>query len=185
MKSHLFSKHDLKESEVFEKDLKVLFGLSHDLLDRLPEYAFRALAAPTPREKEDVYDQASEDLGVPRAKLDHALNTTQFFLRELASSTDRQIAEKFSRLADEWRSRAAYASSILQIATAPEYQQIIGMGRAVLPLILHELAVRPDHWFWALKAITGEDPVPDQDRGDFEKMTGAWLSWGAANGYRI
>jgi len=66
----------------------------------------------------------------------------------------------------------------------PAYQQIIGMGNPVVPLLLSELETTPDHWFWALNAITGADPVPEADRGIMEKMTKAWLKWGAEHGYR-
>lgn len=42
----------------------------------------------------------------------------------------------------------------------PAYQQIIGMGEKALPLILRDLRDRPTgHWFWALNAITGEEPT--------------------------
>ena len=65
----------------------------------------------------------------------------------------------------------------------PAYQQIVGMGRSAVPFILKELANGPGHWFWALRAISGEDPVSPKDRGDVLKMTNAWLVWGARNGY--
>ena len=48
------------------------------------------------------------------------------------------------------------------------YQKIIGMGPAVVPLILSELETEPDHWFWALEAITDENPVSESDAGDVE-----------------
>ena len=35
----------------------------------------------------------------------------------------------------------------------------------------------PDHWFWALQAITGENPVPATGRGNLERMTEARLEW--------
>jgi len=57
------------------------------------------------------------------------------------------------------------------------------MGDAALPLIFQELRREPDHWFWALKAITGEDPVAESDRGRLDKMTTAWLKWAEQNGY--
>jgi hypothetical protein len=59
----------------------------------------------------------------------------------------------------------------------PAYQQIIGMGVDALPLILRELEREPDHWFWALEAITGENPVPPTDRGRLNEMARAWLRW--------
>ena len=65
----------------------------------------------------------------------------------------------------------------------PSYQKIIGMGEKVVPLILRELETRPNHWFWALKAITGADPIQSHQRGKISEMTKAWLSWARENGY--
>jgi len=65
----------------------------------------------------------------------------------------------------------------------PAYQQIIGMGRSAIPLLLDELQQEPDHWFWALSAITGEDPVPLHMRGNVAGMTESWLKWGREHGW--
>ena len=51
------------------------------------------------------------------------------------------------------------------------------MGSAALPFIFSELEREPDNWFWALKAITGEDPVPEEHRGDVALMAKDWLAW--------
>jgi hypothetical protein len=67
------------------------------------------------------------------------------------------------------------------MAMHPSYQRIIGLGPAALPLIFNELAREPDHWFWALKAITGEDPVPPSARGKLRKMTELWLQWAVSH----
>ena len=64
----------------------------------------------------------------------------------------------------------------------PAYQQIIGMGLDALPLILRELQQEADHWFWALRAITGIDPVPKSSAGKIEEMRDAWLAWGYERG---
>ena len=90
---------------------------------------------------------------------------------------------RFSTLADAWRRETRFCSTLLEIVTNPNYQQIIGMGRSAIPFILVALAKEPGHWFWALKAITTEDPVAEPDRGDLDRMTQAWLVWGARNGY--
>lgn len=89
----------------------------------------------------------------------------------------------FRRLADEWREATRYESSTTALATHPAYQRIIGLGPAVVPLILSELDREPNHWFWALRAITGEDPVAASDRGRLAAMAAAWLAWGRANGW--
>jgi hypothetical protein len=65
----------------------------------------------------------------------------------------------------------------------PAYQRIIGLGPQVIPLILGELAKQPEQWFWALAALTGEDPVPVADKGRVRAMAGAWLKWGRENGW--
>jgi len=91
---------------------------------------------------------------------------------------------RFERLATAWKAETRFCSSILEISTNYSYQQIIGMGGVAIPLILAEMARQPDHWFWALKAITGENPVPESDRGDLQKMTQAWLAWKRARGIK-
>ena len=62
------------------------------------------------------------------------------------------------------------------------YQQIIGRGLDVVPLILRELQQQTDHWFWALEAITGENPVSRDGAGDMRASADAWLEWGQRNG---
>jgi hypothetical protein len=91
--------------------------------------------------------------------------------------------QRFRELAARWRKDTAYLSSTSDIATHPAYQQLIGMGQAALPFIFAELRVRPEHWFWALRSITGEDPVPAEARGNVPKMTAAWLHWAGQHGY--
>ena len=90
---------------------------------------------------------------------------------------------RFHDLKTEWENQTAMLSSITDIAMNPSYQHIIGMGPVAIPLILYELEQRPTHWFWALKAITGEDPVLPQNRGKIKAMALAWLQWGKEQGY--
>ncbi len=93
------------------------------------------------------------------------------------------LAIRFQQLVRTWKKAVAFCSSTTEQATHPAYQQIIGMGREAIPLIVAELKREPDHWFWALKAITGEDPVPVSGRGKLDKMTAAWLRWAEDRGY--
>jgi hypothetical protein len=62
------------------------------------------------------------------------------------------------------------------------------MGHKALPFILEHLKEEtmrgaPDHWFAALWAISGENPVADEDQGRTRKMAEAWLAWGKQRGY--
>ncbi|MBI1831736.1 MAG: hypothetical protein HYR84_09835, partial [Planctomycetes bacterium] len=64
------------------------------------------------------------------------------------------------------------------------YQKIIGMGKPAIALILDDLRRHgPSDWFWALTAITGENPITDDLAGNMSAMTEAWLQWGRKTGY--
>jgi hypothetical protein len=107
-------------------------------------------------------------------------------LEEPAPGEDAPLAElaaRFATLADQWHRDIAVVSSVHEMVEHPAYQGIIRMGPAVVPLILRELQREPDYWFWALTAITGENPVPPEDAGDLDRMTDAWLAHGRARGY--
>jgi hypothetical protein len=101
----------------------------------------------------------------------------------LSASEPTETAQKFAALADRWKRETAVLSSVSQIAMHPAYQEIIGMGREAIPLILQELEQEPNHWFWALRAITGESPVPPDQRGKMQEMANSWLHWGREQGY--
>ena len=90
--------------------------------------------------------------------------------------------ELFERLKTEWKSKTKCMSNSAQMATVWSYQQIIGMGRPALPLILKELERETDHWFWALGAISGENPVPAEQAGQVENTAKAWIQWGRQQG---
>ena len=94
------------------------------------------------------------------------------------------IEEEFARLASSWREEMSFASSATAISMHSAYQQIIGLGEDAVPLILHEIEMSgPDHWFWALSAITRENPITAEIAGNLTKMSEAWLEWGRRRGY--
>ena len=92
------------------------------------------------------------------------------------------LRNEFGRLAEQWKAKSAYLSNTIQMALLKPYQRIIGLGPAVVPLILEELRREPDHWFWALESITGADPVPPEVRGHVHQMADAWIAWGQQQG---
>ncbi len=87
-------------------------------------------------------------------------------------------AIRFSNLEKEWKESTPMLSSITEIVMHPSYQQIIGMGPTAIPLIFLSMRRELGHWFWALCAITGENPVSIEHRGKIKEMTDAWLVWG-------
>jgi hypothetical protein len=107
-------------------------------------------------------------------------------LEEMASlEWQREDTEiKFNELMDEWRTQRSRASSFSSAnASLPAYQFIIGMGEKALPYILRELSKKDEDWYWALKAISREDPVPPEQRGKRSSMRQSWLEWGKAKKY--
>ena|SRR5215813_1104719 len=100
------------------------------------------------------------------------------------SSLLKEVATEriFQSLAKQWREETMFLSSLTQKVLHPAYQQIIGLGPDALPLILRELKENGGHWFWALGAITRENPVAAEDAGRVKKMKEAWLDWGKQHG---
>lgn len=116
----------------------------------------------------------------------HALNT--FFhnigpVWILEKPTSSSFESKFIELKEKWQSDTVLFSLVKDKAMHPAYQQIIGMGEDAIPLILRELEQKSGHWFWALSAITGENPIEERDAGLIKQMANAWIEWGRERGY--
>jgi hypothetical protein len=101
-----------------------------------------------------------------------------------ASAEASSLKSRFDHLAAQWKQETRGLSSTTALSMNPAYQQIIGMGQAIIPLLLRELEARSGRWFWALKSITGTDPVPPEHQGQTRAMTEAWLTWGRGQGYQ-
>ena len=97
----------------------------------------------------------------------------------------KNVEERFAALAAEWRERCLFASSVTEMVLDPAYQEIVGLGEPVVPILLAELRDQPDHWMWALQSITGANPIVPEERGDLLKMANSWLTWGRAKGYDV
>jgi hypothetical protein len=97
--------------------------------------------------------------------------------------SESEVRNRFRRLAAEWKERSFLLSNSAQMAMLKPYQQIIGMGLPVVPCILEELQREPDQWFWALEAITGENPVPPEAAGITRLTAQSWIDWGIARGF--
>ncbi len=102
---------------------------------------------------------------------------TETHLNTLTDSDAAKAEQEFQELAEKWHRETGMKSIVSKKAMHPAYQRIIGMGTAVVPLILRELEREPDHWFWALKAITGANPVKPEQRGRMQEMATAWVNW--------
>jgi hypothetical protein len=91
---------------------------------------------------------------------------------------DPDLERRFRELVDAWQADVAPLSSTTARVQHPAYREIIAVGPAVVPLLLRELERRPNHWFAALRTLTGADPVAPADRGHLGLMAEAWIKWG-------
>lgn len=103
--------------------------------------------------------------------------------RKQDTMVDRELEQSFNKLAQKWKRETVNISSIQQMVLHPAYQEIIALGRRVVPLILNQLKEKPDFWFWALRFLTGANPVTKDMRGDLMAMRKAWLDWGSEHAY--
>ena len=128
----------------------------------------------------EEWDEDSEDAPVVELRSGYRVHYSMRPARLSYEESDAELT--FRELAEEWRESIRLSSSLTDMFLDSAYQRIIGMGPTA-SLILRELELRPAHWFWALSAITGEDPVNPEDAGRLRRMTDAWLEWGRERGY--
>jgi hypothetical protein len=94
----------------------------------------------------------------------------------------RQTEKDFKKHEKIWKRDTQYFSSPGDKYLHPSYARIIGMGRPAVTLILKSIQRQPADWFYALRAITGANPVTSAMAGDVRKMSEAWIKWGEREG---
>jgi hypothetical protein len=116
---------------------------------------------------------------------EHFLQTksSHFVCMVASKHVSTSVEDAFKELSNRWREETEFLSSPYEMSMNESYQQIIGLGESVVHLILQDLVSTHDHWFWALKAITRQNPVNDQDAGDITRMANSWIAWGKEKGY--
>lgn len=100
----------------------------------------------------------------------------------VAEGTAVSLEERFREHASKWERDTAYLSATPMIVMHESYQSIIAMGPDVIPVLLRDLEKTHRHWFWALRHLTGQDPVLPSDRGNVGQMIKAWIKWGKSKG---
>jgi hypothetical protein len=106
--------------------------------------------------------------------------------RETVTTSERRridpaLRSEFERLNRWWKSETGGSALMFPRFMHPAYQQIIGMGKEVVPLLLEEVQQRTGHWFWALQAIAREEIAQEDDL--YDVAAEKWLRWGESKGY--
>jgi hypothetical protein len=93
-----------------------------------------------------------------------------------------RVASEFKTHERKWKKQTLHVSSPVDKYLHPSYARIIGLGWPAVAFILKSLKKEPADWFYALRAITGANPVTNPMAGDMRRMTDTWLKWGEARG---
>lgn len=116
--------------------------------------------------------------------IDPSRTVSSYFETSLPKFLPTKTLADFHSLAQQWKNETRLWPTVTKRCTHPMYQRIIGMGEPVVPYLLLDLKQNgPNDWFWALTAITGENPITDSISGDMASMTEAWIAWGSKTGY--
>lgn len=111
------------------------------------------------------------------------VTVSEIYSKGFIATASAGVEERFKTLVDKWLEETRYLSSVTQIVLNFSYQQIIGLGPSALPLVFARLAKAPEHWFWALNAITGQNPVKPEHAGNVLAMRDDWLEWARLHGF--
>ena len=84
--------------------------------------------------------------------------------------TKDTLSEKFLRLRERWGQETAFTSSPRDLFLHSAYQQIIGLGPQAVPHVMSALRDDPGLWLWALHAMTGANPIPDDFDGGTQQV---------------
>jgi hypothetical protein len=90
---------------------------------------------------------------------------------------ENNLEQLIKALRDE-SEKHRYSSKPLSFDHTEAYQAILLIGKDALPILFQELERSFDFWLlYILRDITGIDVINDQNRGNIDLMTQAWLDW--------
>ncbi len=127
--------------------------------------------------------QLLDDNALPVLRQLEQQNLLRFVLPNRKAPKKQDLAARFEVLFQQWKKETALFSSGSAITNHPAYQGIIELGQFVVPFILIKLQEDPQHLFYALYKITGENPVPKAHAGFLDHMAADWIAWGRQKGY--
>jgi hypothetical protein len=100
------------------------------------------------------------------------------FVQELYK---QQLKKRFDLYNSIWKSETIFSSSITEITNNAAYRSIIALGQEVIPFIIDDLKVNDNHWFHALEALTGQNPIKENHKGIVLLMKKDWVEWAKEN----
>lgn len=90
-----------------------------------------------------------------------------------------ELEKKFNEFSKKWKDETGLFSTTYQKIVNDLYFDIVALGNAIVPFILKDLQNNgPAHWHTALKALTQENPIKDEDSVTNKQIKEAWIQWG-------
>ena len=108
----------------------------------------------------------------------------EFLQRYFRHLEYQRIKNRFEDLRDQWMENTKYESSATKIVEHPCYQEIIETGESMIPFILREVRTGNNHWFYALRKITGYTPR-NAGKLNFDELRLAWMEWSEEQGKTV
>lgn len=96
----------------------------------------------------------------------------------LKSQDAIDVAKEFRRLTKQMEGRLGPTSRLREWLFSEEYVAIVGLGPRVVPHLLVDLRKHVRPWFFALRALTRQDPTVGVSPGNFEELARHWVAWG-------
>lgn len=127
----------------------------------------------------DAYDHAIG--GDALAVMGAALNFGQAHFD--AVSHEERLAGRFDELRARWLRKVQFSSGGFGDLDDPDFQGILALGEDIVPWLVEDQLNNHVHWFDALEAITGAQPVPEEHYGDIDAMAEDWRAWAMENGW--
>lgn len=89
------------------------------------------------------------------------------------------IEKEFNELASKWKDETGLFSTTYQKIIHDTYFDLVAMGKQIVPYILTDLQNNgPASWHTALKALTKENPIAEEDLSKNKKIREGWITWG-------
>lgn len=93
------------------------------------------------------------------------------------------LEDYFNHLKYLWLEESKFSSNVYFLTKHPAYLNILKLGKDVIPLILEDLSEFQNHWFYALRELTGENPIKPEHNGNIKEMAKDWIEWGKKMNY--
>jgi hypothetical protein len=90
-----------------------------------------------------------------------------------------EITERIDALLEAIDADTAYSSRMSDTLEHPAYAELVGMGDKIIPYLFHLATQHGAAWvhFALFAELSKENPIPEKDRGRFDRTLMHWLKW--------